>query len=142
MLDELEDFSWLVLISEGQKTSLHTLDPRYWQTLYDFEVNEIEYVRCSYLESRKKEKTREAYAEVFQLDYDSLFSQQKRTKSVDVYITSVRDKPESVMKIRYFVRNEPLKFKDPAEEQIIDLIRLAMIRKEERAYVMDREYGK
>jgi hypothetical protein len=58
-----------------------------------------------------------------------------------VYITSVRDKPDAVMKIRYFVRNEPLKFKDPAGDQIIDLIRLAMIRKEERAYVIDRDYG-
>ena len=137
MLQELEDFSWRRTISKGVKTELHILDPRYIELFYKYNVNEIEFINCRYGEYRKKEQSMEAYKEIMNATYQAVFDQTKRTRYLEVYMTALREIDNKLMKIRYYGGENELKFKEKGLNQIIDHIRVQILRKEKVATRLD-----
>jgi len=137
ILSELEYFSFIRIKSKGEKTELHIFDPRYWKVMHDLGVNEIEFVNCLYTETRKKEKSLEAYKDVMEMELDEVFAQVKRSRYVDIIVTSLRMIDGSVMKIQFYPGENKLKFKKDGQSQIIKLLQKIVERKDKYATGQD-----
>ncbi len=122
LLRELEQFSFITLLSYGNQTELFILDPRYWEIINRLEVNELEFINCQYYDNRKYEYQLEPYKEVANTNYESLFSEVKRHRYFEVLISSVRSIKDISMKTIYYGGERKLVFKKPAYEQIIENI--------------------
>ncbi|MEM9022812.1 MAG: M48 family metallopeptidase [Bacteroidota bacterium] len=86
-LFNLASASWLALYP-GVQPAL--LDPRYWDMMQRYGVNEIEFLSGRYTENRKKENTVAAYQGLKELDYASILSTSKRSRIMETYLASVR----------------------------------------------------
>ncbi|MBI4947640.1 MAG: hypothetical protein HY840_14715 [Bacteroidetes bacterium] len=137
MLAELEMFSFMLTIAKGEKTELQILDPRYWEILHKYNVNEIEFINCSYFESHPRAKTLDDYKRTADLDYNSFFQKTKSTKYLYIYISSVRQIEGKVMKIRFFGGVDKIKSKESTSNQIISNIKYELKAKEQRANEID-----
>jgi len=123
LFKKLEYFSFYRTYAKGDRTKLHILDPRYYTMFNKYDVNEIGFVNCLYGEYRTYEKKLEEYIKTMQMDYTTLLSQTKRTRFFEVFVSSVRDAENSVMKSRYYGGEVKLKFKDPGFKQLVFEIR-------------------
>lgn len=139
MLLELEQFSFSRTIAKGQRTELHILNPRYWEIMNKLGVNEIEFVNASYYDSQKADKSLEGYKSVIEKDYNTLLSEVKRSRYIDVFITSVREIEGGVMKIKYYGGEDKLVFKEAGYEQLVALMKRKLNKKEEFAQKTDKE---
>jgi len=110
-LNELESFLFQSIVSKGQRTDLHILDPRYWDALRKFGVNEIEFINCRYYESRKTEKTEVAFKNIIEKDYLDIFNEKKRTKYFEVFVTAIRSVENGAMKVKFYGGDNKLNFK-------------------------------
>lgn len=135
----LKDFSMVTVLSHT-KTQMHILNPEYYELFQRYGVNEIEFVTCRYGEYRKKEKTEEAYSEIAEMDYKTIFAQTKRTRFMEVGITSVREMENAKMKVRYYGGENKLKFKDEGRPGILAEIINQIYNKEIHAKERDRKY--
>lgn len=142
MLLEMNKFSEMTTVSKGQRTELHILDPRYWEALRSFGVNEVQFINCYYYESRKSEKTLDSYKELISKDYLEVFNEIKRTKYLAVYISSLRSVENGAMKIKFFGGDNKLKFKKQARSQIISLVSKRIEEMEMQAKKTDRQFRK
>ena len=142
LLNELESFSFQQTVSKGQRTELHILDPRYWDALREFGVNEIEFINCRYYESRKAQKTEAAYKEVIEKDYLDIFNEKKRTKYLEVFVTAIRSVENGAMKVKYYGGDNKLNFKKQARPQIISLLQKRIKEMEMQAKKTDRRFRK
>ncbi|MFK8008300.1 MAG: M48 family metallopeptidase [Saprospiraceae bacterium] len=142
LLNELETFSFQSTVSKGQRTELHILDPRYWDALRKFGVNEIEFINCRYYESRKGEKTEAAYKEIIAKDYLDIFNEKKRTKYFEVFVTAIRSVEDGAMKVKFYGGDNKLNFKKQARPQIISLLKKRIKEMEEEAKKTDRRFRK
>ena len=142
LLNELEGFSFQQTVSKGQRTELHILDPRYWDALRKFGVNEIEFINCRYYESRKAEKTEKAYREIIAKDYVEIFNEKKRTKYLEIFVTAIRSVENGAMKVKYYGGDNKLNFKRQARGQIISLLKKRIKEMEMQAKKTDRRFRK
>lgn len=141
MLKELYDFSNEYLVSK-QRTKFHILDPRYLDLFFNYDINEIEFLNCRYMEYRKSEKSYDAYDQVIKMTYPEIFNQTKRTRYIEVYISSIREIENGRMKSRYYQRQSELSFRKPAFNQMAVIINTALIGKEIYAKDMDYELNR
>ncbi len=118
LLKELELFSFYTTITKGSKTKLHILDPRYIRIFYEYDVNEIEFINYLYVESRKGEGKIEEYMEAMNMNYSDLLKQTKRTRFLEVYISSLREVENGVMKTRYYGGEVSLKYRSVLFDQL------------------------
>lgn len=139
LLSELEDFSFRLTISKGEKTELHILDPRYIEIFLKYGINEIVFINCIYLDSRNAEETIDAYKVIMNSDYKTIFSQTKNTKFLETYITSVREINDGVMKIK-MGHYKQFKNKESGLSQIIPEIKDQLTRKEKVSTERDIDY--
>ena len=142
MLLEMNQFSRMTTISKGQRTELHILDPRYWEALRKFDVNEVQFINCYYYESRKAEKTLDAYKELISKDFLDIFNETKRTKYLAIYVTSLRSVENGAMKIKFFGGDNKLKFKKNSRSQIISIVKKRIEEMEMEAKKTDRRFRK
>jgi hypothetical protein len=140
MLLDLEQLSYTKIYAKGEVTELHILDPRFWEVFLKYGVNEIEFINCYYFESRKAEESLEAYKSVMNADYNSIFTQTKRTRYLDTYISSVREIKDGVMKVKYHTDPAKLKYRKPGLFQIISEIKNQLIKIDEKAIDTDYYY--
>jgi len=142
ILSQLEQFSFSRTVSKGQRTELHILDPRFWDAFKRLGVNEIQFLNCIYYESRNAEKTMEGYQELIAKDYMEIFNEKKRTKYLELFVSSVRAVENAAMKVRYYGGDNKLKFKKQARQQIIKIIQARLSEMEMETKEMDRFYRK
>lgn len=140
LLREMERLSFIQTVSRGEKTELHILDPRYWEIMNQLKVNEIEFINCRYIETRKSEKTLEAYKEVRTTDFDSILKQVKRSRYFEVYITSLRMIEGGVMKVRYYGGEDSLRFKKEGNGQVVGRIKSKVKKRDQLAKDLDFKY--
>lgn len=129
MLNELMRFSIINTYAQGERTKLHILDPRYIDVFYEHGVNEIEFINCLYFESRKAEESIDAYNIVLNSTYNNILSKTKRSRYLEVFISSVREIENSVMKTRYYNRGK-LKYKDTGYNQMARELKYQLRKKE------------
>ncbi len=135
---ELEQLTFSAFTSRGEQTQLHVLDPRYWDVMRRYGVNEIEFVNFMYYDVRKVDKTFEGYQEVCNTDFKDLLDETNRSRYLDVFISSVREKDDARMKIRYYGGEDELSYKDSGYGQVVDILNGKFSRKEEYAKKQDR----
>lgn len=140
LLRKMERLSFIQTVSRGEKTELHILDPQYWEIMNQLEVNEIEFINCRYIETRKSEKTVEAYKEVRATDLGSILKQVKRSRYFEVYITSLRMVEGGVMKVRYYGGEDSLRFKKEGNKQVIGRIKSKIKKSDARRTELDGLY--
>ena len=136
----LQDFSFEVLISKGEKTELHILDPKYWEMFHKYNVNEIEFVNYRYYEVRQKETSIKEHQKIIDTDYSYILSKNTSLKYMDVLITSVREIDNSIMKIRSVSVNNKLNSKTASIDQMAALISSEIALKETRAIEADKKF--
>ena len=136
---EMEMISFTTLVTKT-KTELHIFEPTFWEMMSKYNVNEVEFVNFSYFDNRKKEKTVEAYKDALSTDYESLLNEVKRSRYVDVLITSLREVEGGIMKLRYFGAEVKLGYKEKAYEQLIDKLKTELKTKDSRLAERDKKY--
>ena len=119
ILSELEDFSFSYTVAKGEKTELHILDPRFWETFNRYKTNEIEFVNCVYTEEHAKDKTLDGFKNAVELDYRALFAQKSYTRYFEIFITGLRQIEGVSMKTRFYGGQKELKLKVPNQQQMI-----------------------
>jgi Zn-dependent protease with chaperone function len=142
ILSELEQFSFISLLARGTQTELFILDPKYWELMNRFEVNEIEFINCQYYDNRKYQYKLEPYKEVANTNFESLFSEVKKHRYFEVLISSVRAIEGLRMKTLYYGGEEKLIFKSPAYQQVVDKIKTKIIHKDEVTKEYDEKIKK
>lgn len=140
-LQRMQLFTFVNTLAKGIKTELHILNPRYWETMNRLGVNEIEFINCMYYDVRKKNSTIEGYKEVLNIDYNTLLTDVKRSRYVDILVSSVREKENSIMKVHYYGGENKLAFKEAGLEQVVTLLQQKIKEKEESAKEIDRRYA-
>lgn len=139
-LKALEDFSMVSTVSKGEKTELYILDPEYWEMFNKYKVNEIDFVQYRYHEERAFDKSYDGYRKVIGTDFATTLNQKNYTRYLEVYVTSVRVKEKSLMKIRHYTGEKELSIKSNAFDQMVKIIRSEMALKETRAIENDGKY--
>jgi hypothetical protein len=142
MFLELQELSFSTILARGEETKLHLLDPRYWQILKKYNVNEVEFLNFSYYDIRKVDYTVEGYKDVVNLKYDAFLREIKRNRYVDVLITSVREMEGGSMKIKYYGGEDKLAYKEEGYSQIISLLKSKLNEKETFAQEVDEKLKK
>ncbi len=142
MLSELEQFSLISLLARGTETELFILDPKYWELMKRFDVNEIEFINCQYYDNRKQQYKLEPYKEIANSNLESLFSDVKKHRYFEVLISSVRAIEGLRMKTLYYGGEEKLAFKSPAYQQVIDKIKAKIIHKDKAIKEYDEKLKK
>ncbi|MEM9819929.1 MAG: M48 family metallopeptidase [Bacteroidota bacterium] len=138
---QLRSFANEYTYAKGEKTEIHLLDPRYWQLMYKLGFNEIDFISAVYIETRKKAKTKEAYAAVTDLDLDQLLQKEKGTRFCNVYISSLRAMEGRVMKVWYHNFKEIiLSQKGSVYDELVAVIQKEMEKKEAKAQKKDQHY--
>jgi len=140
MLSEMERFSMTSLISQGQKTELHILDPAYWEAFNKFKVNEIEFINCRYSEVMSKDNTFESYKKYSDLDYKLIFGKRSSMRFFETFISSVREIDGALMKFRYYGGENELKAKDENFGHFTKIIKRNLEEKEKRGIQEDGAY--
>jgi Zn-dependent protease with chaperone function len=136
----LQDFSIEIIVSKGEKTELHILDPRYWEMFHKYKVNEIEFVHSAYNEVFGKDKTIEAYRKIINNGYEPLFGMRDHTKYYDVYLSSVREIPNSLMKLGVHDGDSKLEAKEQNKVQMARILKKDLALKDARAIEADNRY--
>lgn len=126
MLVELRSLARYPTFAKGERTQLHLLDPKYLKLFKEYNVNEIVFVWCLYGEYRKKEKSTDAYEDILEMDYESVFNQTNRTRFIEVMVSTVREIDNSPMKYRHYGGEKHLKFKGEGLSQIVFEIKRAV----------------
>ena len=139
LLHELKYLSRQTFISQGVKPELHIIDPRYMHLFQKYNVDEIEFVECRYIEYKKSEKTISAYDEMMGMNYSHIFSGNKSTRFLEVYISSVRSVKKGRMKYQYYSDQLKFKFNEASRDQIRFHIRGQFPTKDDRM-VKDHYY--
>ncbi len=121
-LMKMQSFSFVNIISQGNRTELHILDPSYWDVFMKLGVNEIEFVNISIVESRKSERTKTAYDSALVTTYADILMTEKRSKNVTIVVNTLREKEDCLMKYAYG-REYGMKFKQPAKIQFEELFK-------------------
>lgn len=134
---ELMMFSSRFNVSSGERTFLHIMDPEYWMLMKHYGVNEINFLTVNYLETRKKEQTKEAFEMLLSEDFDSCFNREKCSKFMDVIFTAVMDRPESVTTARFMERDVKLNFKNASKQETINQVGYSWNKFEERKAQLD-----
>lgn len=119
VLNNLETFAVRRTVSKGGRIELHILDPAYLEFFERYDVDEVQFVQCRYVEFRKGEVTVEAYDAAMKMTYAAIFSQTKRERYLEVAINSIRAFNNKVMKVSLFRGEQKLKFKDLGFEAIV-----------------------
>ncbi|MGB0861452.1 MAG: M48 family metallopeptidase [Saprospiraceae bacterium] len=148
LLQELEKFSKMRTISIGQKAELHIMNPRYWQIMNKYEVNEIEFMNAFYTEKNKKDRTIEGYKELSELGLEDFLKREKTMKFLFSYISSVRMIENVSMKTLYAPSRggrlafmgfeEKLKYKLPAYDQVSKALKIRFIEKDKATSKRDK----
>jgi hypothetical protein len=137
-LTQLETFSFMRIISKGEKTQLHILDPDYWEFFKMYNVNEIEFVNSVfYDEYNSKDELGTAYLKIGSSTLNELFGHSSNTRTIQIFISSVRLIDNSLMKIRYGSDEYKLKIKDNVRSQFISGVKYELSIKEKRAMESD-----
>lgn len=138
ILKELEGLSLIRVISKGQKTELHALDPRYWEAMQRLGVNEIEFILCSVFETQKGSSERSDYQAILEMNTDTFLQRTKVNRYVDIMITSLREIPNGVPKVVFYGGEDKLAYRDPGEAQIIELLKEKLLASDERTQELDQ----
>ena len=141
-LSDLEFFSFIKIIAKGEKTELHILDPKYWETLKKYNVDEIVFLNCSLLKEGGGRKTIEDYKYTANLDYNTIFSQYNSERYLNTHISSVREIKDKQMKIHFLGISNKLKSKRSGYGQIIDEIKKQLADEETYAKAIDEKSTK
>jgi len=139
MLKELEYLSITTFFAKGEKTELHILDPRYWEVMRKLKVNEIEFVNCIYIDVRKADKTLEGYKTLINTSFEKLLSDTKRNRYLTVFISSVREIEDGVMKIKYYADEAKLAFKGDGHRQTTEIIKTKFEKRDLKAIELDSQ---
>jgi len=137
-LKELETLSLKTILARGQRTELHILDPRYWQLMQDLGINEAEFINCYVMDIEKKvDLSLDFYKRIMKKSFNDLLAKTERNRFLNVYITSARSVEGGVMKVAYVEGEDKLKFKQPADKQITQLVNTKLKLKQKRALNLD-----
>jgi hypothetical protein len=137
-LSQLETFSFLRIISKGEKTQLHILNPDYWEFFKIYDVNEIEFINSMfYDEYNSGDEKGIGYLKVGNSSLNELFLHSSNTRTFQIFISSVRLIDNSLMKIRYGSDDYQLKIKDDVKSKFVSSIKYELSIKEKRAKESD-----
>ena len=138
-LSRLRTFSWTQIWSKGSAPELHILDPQFWNIFTKYNVNEIEFLQCEFIESAKQCRTVEDLKKAIDTDFMSLLHKEKTTRYMHVFISSVKEKDGERMKVKYAAK-EDFKFRKPALGQMNDMFAISFKMKQKRAEYLDHQY--
>jgi Peptidase family M48 len=119
---ELKTLAQLRFYAKGEKTELHILDPRYWEFMHQYGINEVEFVDVLYYDARKAENSLEAYKEVVNTKLSELLTETKRHRYVQARVLAIRILPKSMMKLQQYGTEFKVDFNKPAEDKIIEYL--------------------
>ncbi len=137
---ELEYISFKTFYAKGDETKIHIIDPRYWEMMHRYGVNEVEFINCSYYDSRKSDISLEGYQSAIETKYQDLLAEVKRHRYFDSYISSIREVENGVSKIKFSGDEHKLNYKSPAKEQVIELLNYKLKQKDEKTAKLDEIY--
>jgi hypothetical protein len=133
MFQQLKVLALTPIVAKGEKTELHILDPRFWQLMQKYQVNEVEFVDVNYHDVRKTDNTLESYKKFVQTNRMDLLSEVKRDRYVEVRIAAIREMPESVMKLLKLGMQEKAPYSQSGKEATIDFLNLYLKQKDKEA---------
>ncbi|HEX8515541.1 MAG TPA: M48 family metallopeptidase [Bacteroidia bacterium] len=137
-LAELQNFSYTRIISQGEKTELHIFNPSYWEFLLENKVNEIEFLNAIYYdEYNGRQATGAEYMKIASSGMSDLFGHQTNIRTYRIFISSIRQVDNSLMKVRYGSEEVKLKTKDSLKPMLISGIRYELSMKEKFAKERD-----
>ena len=84
----------------------------------------------NYGEFRKSEKTIEAYEEAMSLTLGDLYIKKNRTRNLQIYVTSLREKKDKWPITRYYSDEFDFKFGNDALTEITEILKAAVIAQE------------
>ncbi|MEI6122505.1 MAG: M48 family metallopeptidase [Bacteroidota bacterium] len=129
----LEELSYTIQISKGQRAYAYILNPDYWDLFRKYDVKEIEFLNCFYFDDRKSEKLIDAFKNATDSDFKSIFSSPYNNDYLEVFISSFRVTAEKISKYVYDAGSIKLDGKGTAYEKIIAEIKNQMTKKEKEA---------
>jgi hypothetical protein len=123
MLRELRKLTLIPLFAKGERTNLHIIDPRYWEMMEKYKVNEIEFIDLSYYDARKAAYDLESYVETIKSDFVELMTETKRNRYVMTRVYSIREIPDNSLKIKHYGQEEKLSYNEPVQKELIDYLK-------------------
>ncbi|MEI6409371.1 MAG: M48 family metallopeptidase [Bacteroidota bacterium] len=141
LFQDLKELALRRLVAKGERTEVHILDPRFWEIMYRYKVDEVEFIDFSYYDVRKAEYELESYKKVIGTSIIDLISELKRNRYLDTRIACVREIPESVMKSVHFGWEQKLSYNKPGRAQVIDYVVDNLKAKDDEIVKMDKEYS-
>lgn len=143
LLQELRKLALMKFVAKGEKTELDTIDPRYWQIMEKYGVNELEFVDFNYYDSRKSSTELEDYKTAIHTDINDLFGEVKRNRYIQTRISAIREVPQGVMKVQHIGYEEKIDFKAPGKGAVIEYLNRHLKQKDKEAADLDEEiFGK
>lgn len=133
-------FSFISIISKGEATELHILNPDYWEMFNKYKTNETEFLMCRYYELRGKDKTIDGYKTIINTDYEKILGKTTYPKTVEIFISSLRSIDNAAMKIRYASGEIKLSDKETTKNQLLKQFQIEFNTKDKKAAERDNLY--
>ncbi|MBL7828930.1 MAG: M48 family metallopeptidase [Saprospiraceae bacterium] len=137
ILAELKQLCIKKIISKGERTELHILDPRYWQIMHKLGVNEFEFVDFIFYDSRGSERSLEAYQKVVNTSLPDFLNEVKRTRYLEGRMLSIRMMPKSFMKVETYGEEVKGDYNKSAVGSIVNYMHDMMEKKDKYAKQFD-----
>ena len=139
---ELKGIALKRLINKGEKPTIYTLDPRYWELMFQHGVNEIEFIDFSYYDVRKSNTTLESYKEIIATSITDLLAEEKRSRFMNTRICTIRAVPNGILKSTYYGLEGEVPYKQTGKEGIWAYLKDNLNRNDKEIKKLDRDYGK
>ena len=137
---ELFYFSYLPHWNTNFHKELHIFSPDYWELMKKYEVNEIEFITCSYHLYTADKKTLETYKELISKDYKTILAENNANKSFSIGQSIVRCKKDVKMSIRFIGGSETLIYREAGDIQIKNWLKYYAKQRDELLIPIDAQY--
>jgi len=142
LLRELKEIALKRLINKGEKPTIYSLDPRYWELMFQHGVNEIEFIDFSYYDVRKGSTTLESYKEIIATSITDLMAEEKRSRFMDTRIATIRAVPNGILKWTYYGLEGEVPYKQTGKEGVVEYLKENLQRYDKELKKLDRDFGK
>ncbi len=137
ILQEMSQYSRLKVRAKGQRINPHLLDPRFWEAMKRFNVNEFDFVELDFRDVEKNIQTLESYQNIINFNTKSYLEQVKRDRYIRIGVFSIRVKQNNIPKIIHFSNQRNLKYKETIFPQLTNFVKEELEFKSEKAKEID-----
>jgi len=140
ILKQMEYLSRYPLYAKGLHVEIYMLDPSLWYFMKEKQINEVEFVICSFYHKRKKDKTVDGYKSSVHTNYENLFKTSKNNRFLTTIITELQLIDKAFLKISNINFEEKLNNNRSCEKEIVTRISQSLESKDEKAKLAGKQY--